>query len=422
MEMNVKFNSLEQNLTPKFGQVHEVTKKGDPGKSAYEIAVDNGFEGTEAEWLESLHGKNGDNGKTPKKGTDYWTPADKAEIVEELTEQTAPVSYNEQSLTESQKAQTRKNIGAVSFEETTSRNIADVTWVNGQFRDGVFVGMTSGLNNAAAGEYIPVMPQTNYVASCTSVPSGVTALYIQQYDADKNWLGDQRKYGFTKQFKFTTVENTKYIRVSTYSDGVTWRSTIPEMFQIELGADATGYVEPGSTFDGAGAILYLKQSLTEPEKAQARENIGAAKDESVYELIYETTNTEPVSSFVYSGMQAKSLYLELVTPATGEDSDAIGVIKINDYTPFLYTAKMTSPSSARLVRAKLFIQHGMVAASDYSSVNHSNSLSVIDWGDMQKYYLANGGYFAEYITRVDAVTINNRTFPVGTVFKVYEVK
>lgn len=30
--------------------------QGDEGKSAYEVAVDNGFEGTEEEWLESLHG------------------------------------------------------------------------------------------------------------------------------------------------------------------------------------------------------------------------------------------------------------------------------------------------------------------------------------------------------------------------------
>ena len=29
------------------------------GKSAYEIAVENGFEGSEAEWLESLKGANG---------------------------------------------------------------------------------------------------------------------------------------------------------------------------------------------------------------------------------------------------------------------------------------------------------------------------------------------------------------------------
>lgn len=31
--------------------------KGEDGKSAYQIAVENGFEGTESEWLESLKGQ-----------------------------------------------------------------------------------------------------------------------------------------------------------------------------------------------------------------------------------------------------------------------------------------------------------------------------------------------------------------------------
>lgn len=35
---------------------------GADGKSAYQVAVENGFEGTEEEWLESLHGKNGIDG------------------------------------------------------------------------------------------------------------------------------------------------------------------------------------------------------------------------------------------------------------------------------------------------------------------------------------------------------------------------
>ena len=43
-----------------FGQVHSLL--GEDGKSAYDIAVENGFEGTEAEWLASLHGKDGTNG------------------------------------------------------------------------------------------------------------------------------------------------------------------------------------------------------------------------------------------------------------------------------------------------------------------------------------------------------------------------
>ena len=43
--------------------------KGDPGDSAYQIAVKNGFEGTEAEWLSSLKGK---DGSTPFIQDGYW--------------------------------------------------------------------------------------------------------------------------------------------------------------------------------------------------------------------------------------------------------------------------------------------------------------------------------------------------------------
>lgn len=37
--------------------------KGEDGKSAYQIAVENGFVGTEAEWLASLKGEKGADGK-----------------------------------------------------------------------------------------------------------------------------------------------------------------------------------------------------------------------------------------------------------------------------------------------------------------------------------------------------------------------
>ena len=40
------------------------------GKSAYQIAVDNGFEGTEAEWLESLKGSDGSDGADGSDGED----------------------------------------------------------------------------------------------------------------------------------------------------------------------------------------------------------------------------------------------------------------------------------------------------------------------------------------------------------------
>ena len=44
------------------------------GESAYNIAVKNGFVGTEQEWLDSL------KGDSPVKGIDYWTETDIAEI------------------------------------------------------------------------------------------------------------------------------------------------------------------------------------------------------------------------------------------------------------------------------------------------------------------------------------------------------
>lgn len=72
----------------------EAGTKGEDGKSAYQIAVDEGFEGSEADWLASLKGTDGRNGidgingtngkdgtngadgKTPVKGVDYFTAAE----------------------------------------------------------------------------------------------------------------------------------------------------------------------------------------------------------------------------------------------------------------------------------------------------------------------------------------------------------
>jgi hypothetical protein len=46
----------------------DVWRKINAGKSAYAIAVDNGFTGTEAQWLASLVGANGTNGTNGTNG------------------------------------------------------------------------------------------------------------------------------------------------------------------------------------------------------------------------------------------------------------------------------------------------------------------------------------------------------------------
>lgn len=54
---------------------------GEDGKSAYEIAVENGFEGTEEEWLASLKGQDGEDGKDGADGDkgDKGDPGEKGE-------------------------------------------------------------------------------------------------------------------------------------------------------------------------------------------------------------------------------------------------------------------------------------------------------------------------------------------------------
>ena len=58
------------------------------GKSAYEIAVINGFSGTEAEWLESLKGDKGEKGDKGDKGDSLSIE----EIVESIIAQTSKIS------------------------------------------------------------------------------------------------------------------------------------------------------------------------------------------------------------------------------------------------------------------------------------------------------------------------------------------
>lgn len=54
--------SINGSLTGGLGAVFG--KDGENGKSAYEVALENGFEGTETEWLESLRGEQGEDGKS----------------------------------------------------------------------------------------------------------------------------------------------------------------------------------------------------------------------------------------------------------------------------------------------------------------------------------------------------------------------
>jgi hypothetical protein len=65
MEVNVTATSEQNvfNVTVAQGGSGSQGPKGDPGKSAYQVAVDNGFVGTESGWLASLKGEQGPAGQ-----------------------------------------------------------------------------------------------------------------------------------------------------------------------------------------------------------------------------------------------------------------------------------------------------------------------------------------------------------------------
>ena len=68
------FESENSNVppTPDLYQqlLQKISEKGKDGKSAYEIAIEHGFVGTENEWLESLKGVDGKDGVNGKDGCD----------------------------------------------------------------------------------------------------------------------------------------------------------------------------------------------------------------------------------------------------------------------------------------------------------------------------------------------------------------
>ncbi len=78
-EMKEFFDAMPKKvIIPKINEVVDEINSGNYGKSAYQVAVDAGFEGSEAEWLLSLKGQKGDKGETGDKGL----KGDKGEVGE----------------------------------------------------------------------------------------------------------------------------------------------------------------------------------------------------------------------------------------------------------------------------------------------------------------------------------------------------
>lgn len=255
----------------------EAGTKGEDGKSAYQIALDEGFEGSETEWLASLKGAdgrngidgingtngkdgtNGINGKTPVKGVDYFTQAEIQQI-----ENNAAAKVDLSDYTKSADLSTVATSG--SYEDLTNKPtipaayelpVASATTLGGvkvgsglSITDGVLSATGGGIadsvdwskiqnkpnfaNVATSGDYNdlsnkPTIPSVEGLASEAYVNEKVAAIVIpevptkvSELENDKGYLTEHQSLeGYAK-----TADLAQVAKTGSYNDLID-KPTIP---------------------------------------------------------------------------------------------------------------------------------------------------------------------------------------------------
>lgn len=165
---------------------------GGNGKSAYEIACEHGFTGTEEQWLTSLKGA---DGYTPVKGIDYFTAADKAEIVAatageiDLSDyQTTAITDTAGHFTSGTVAGALAEIGAelenkqntpeqittgtsITLADNTEYKLTDVTTLNISYSVGNFEAWLK-ITTAASGTITITLPTSTYIGDTPTFGNG----------------------------------------------------------------------------------------------------------------------------------------------------------------------------------------------------------------------------------------------------------
>ena len=206
------------------GMAIALTKKADQGKSAYEIAVANGFTGTEAEWLASLKGNKGPVGPQGQQGPQgfqgnegtslyvgydgyLWTGADRTEFKVSQDSEVDPTLY-----------------------ETTT----EIMGLMQNYYSGSYADLSEN-TIALMANYMPTIGKTQY--------SGSTVLKIKVYAEEAGTL----KIGTAKVTDVVTARTTgsAYTVTSTEHNVVaglnelTVNLTVAEDETVVLGGDGS---------------------------------------------------------------------------------------------------------------------------------------------------------------------------------------
>lgn len=134
------------------------------GKSAYEIAVENGYEGTVEDWLNSL------KGKTPQKGIDYFTAEDVEKIVEAVNISTKARTGDVTLLASEWRGTSSPYSQTVTVEGVTENSQVDLTPSDAQvaiFREKDLAFVTKNRGGVVTVSAIGQKPMNDYEMQVT---------------------------------------------------------------------------------------------------------------------------------------------------------------------------------------------------------------------------------------------------------------
>lgn len=221
-------------LTGSMSTVEDLTAEISPssigrdGKSAYEIAVDNGFNGTVAEWLRSLHGEKGEPGKDGSDATvDLTDYAKKSEIITE----SRIIELIDANAVSAESISTAVNQAIENYRKSTELifHLAYQGYESEISRkDNVhFCKMVTKYKSADFDEYFDIVNETDFIAKKDCTILAVSKVY--QYA--------------------TSGGNTSVNRVTLNQVGITMSETVSRM------AGSVGATQSGVFSVKTGAIL-----------------------------------------------------------------------------------------------------------------------------------------------------------------------
>lgn len=343
-------NDFTNEYKKKIDRIIEGTK----GDSAYQIAVKNGFEGTEEKWLESLKGDKGEKGEL--------VDLVKEEEGKNISIESANLPAIEVSIEgESQQGASPSPDNLSKIENLEGKNkVKEINWKQ---MPSISTGATITNVNGYGTDYIDVDNTKQYIFSYLG-SSG--SKYIVYYDKDKNFLGYDTEIQINN---FAKWNETGYVRL---------RIDCPQgsvtAFQLEEGTVATPYAPYNSLeIKDIGKNLYAGNEITinGTYSSNTSVNLGSRYlSEGTYTI--SLTNSLPNNCYIYLGAGGSIAYSirDKATFTLTEEQDVPMrlIVKAGTYSNFT---------------TKIMIEKGMVV-TDYES--HQQQTEYFPLSEGQKLY------------------------------------